>query len=114
MEDILKSLSESVSEECFEDILSIIEEIINGGDESNPVKKERRNNKTKVYRRMDNPEKNKINVKKYYNRVIHNDTGFECDDYIKIKGKKFHVDKYGQIGGPYSQPGAHSPYHMHI
>ena len=111
MEEIFKSLSESVSEQCYDEIMGLVEEIINGGEESTPSKKPRKNNKAKVYRRMDNPEKNKINVKKYYNRVIHNDTGSENDDYVKIKGEKFYVDKYGQIGGPYGQSGAHSPYY---
>ena len=66
------------------------------------IKKERKNNKQQVYRRLDDPEKNKINVKKYYNRVIHNDSesGDNANDYVKIKGTKYSVDKYGQIGAP--------------
>ena len=47
--------------------------------------------------RNDDPEKNKINVKKWYNRVIHNDTGDPYDNYVKIKGHQYYVDDHGKI-----------------
>ena len=79
--------------ESFEGAIEILEE---------EIKKERKNNKQQVYMRMDDPEKNKIGVKKNYNRVIHNDSASKdpAFDYVKIKGTKYGVDKYGQIGAP--------------
>lgn len=66
------------------------------------IKKERKNNKQQVYRRIDDPEKGKVGVKKNYSRLIHNDSSSKdpAFDYVKIKGVKYGVDKYGQIGAP--------------
>ena len=84
--------------EGYEEAVNVLEEIIN----SSEPKKERKSNKQQVYRRMDDPEKGKIGVKKNYTRVIHNDSTSKdpAFDYVKIKGAKYRVDKYGQIGAP--------------
>lgn len=79
----------------FEGAIELIETLIKEEE-----KKECKNNKQHVFKRMDDPEKGKIGVKKNYNRVIHNDSASKdpFHDYVKIKGTKYSVDKYGQIG----------------
>lgn len=90
--------NKKVAHESLDEAKELLEEILNP-DES---KRERKNNKQQVYRRMDDPEKGKIGVKKSYNRVIHNDSANKDSafDYVKIKGTKYRVDKYGEIGAP--------------
>lgn len=95
LEDLLQIVRQKKMpvKEGLEKAIEILEE---------EIKKERKNNKQQVYMRMDDPEKNKIGVKKNYNRVIHNDSASKdpAFDYVKIKGTKYGVDKYGQIGAP--------------
>ena len=90
--------NKKVAHEGLDEAIAVLEEILN----PNEPKKERKNNKQQVYRRMDDPEKGKIGVKKNYNRVIHNDSANKDSafDYVKIKGTKYRVDKYGEIGAP--------------
>lgn len=104
MENLFENLAESVSEECFEDIMSMVEELLNNEDGAEPVKKERKNNKQRLYMRQDDPGKNKINVKKYYNRVIHNDTADKDPyyNYVKIKGETYRVG--GHYGNEIQEP----------
>lgn len=80
--------------EALEEAVELLEE--------EEAKKERKNNKQRVFRRMDDPEKNKIGVKKNYNRVIHNDSSSKDPyfNYVKIKGVKYRVNDRGQIGEP--------------
>ena len=82
----------------FYKAIEVLEQLL----EEEEIKKERKNSKQHVYKRMDDPEKGKINVRKNYNRVIHNDSKAKDPffDYVKIKGAKYRVDKYGQILEP--------------
>lgn len=101
LEDLIQFVragAKARAHESLDEAVELLEEILNP-DES---KKERKNNKQQVYRRMDDPEKGKIGVKKNYNRVIHNDSANKDSafDYVKIKGTKYRVDKYGEIGAP--------------
>lgn len=90
--------NKKVAHEGLDEAIAVLEEILN----PNEPKKERKSNKQQVYRRMDDPEKGKVGVKKNYNRVIHNDSANKDSafDYVKIKGTKYRVDKYGEIGAP--------------
>lgn len=98
LEDLLQLVrSKQVKpvKEGFEGVIELLEEII----ENN--KKERKNNKQHVFKRMDDPEKGKIGVQKKYSKVIHNDSSSKDPffDYVKISGKKYRV-RDGQIVEP--------------
>ena len=96
MEELFESLKESVSEQCFDEIMGLVEEILN--NEGEP-KKERKSNKQFVYMRQDDPASNKIGVRKKYNRVIHNDNPDDpySYNYVKIKGARYSVDSRNNI-----------------
>ena len=115
MEDIFKSLSESVSEECFEDILSIIEEIIS---ESNPASRQALVNARKAeYHNLPAPgswENNryfssKLERARALRDTLNNPKSQAKKAYYDFAKKKAYANgirakntnsKYGLLGGP--------------
>ena len=101
LEDLLqvvRSKQTKVVKEGYEGVIEVLEQLL----EEEEAKKERKNNKQHVYKRMDDPEKGKINVKKNYSRVIHNDSKSKDPffDYVKINGTRYRVTGQGQIVEP--------------
>ena len=100
LEDLLQVVRQKqvkTVKEGFEGAIEVLEQLL----EEEEAKKERKSNKQHVYKRMDDPEKGKINVRKDYNRVIHNDSSSKDPffDYVKIGGKKYRV-RAGKIVEP--------------